>query len=285
MQVDKRTRRFIDAARRAPKLSREEEEECIRRCKASAQRRDVTRLIEANLRHVVFAALSFRSYGVPVEDLISHGNVGLMKSLERFDPTKGVRFGTYAAYWIRAEIVSCVLSSWRMTSGPRGALHSRIFFRLRRRRAQLSLSVASADLPQQLAAEFGVSESRMIEMLQQIDGREVSLDAPRKGATESRLDELASGLDQEWDTMRRQENRNLKSAIDITRAMLDERERFILEHRLMRDAEDRFSLAQLAAHFGTSRERARQLEVRTRSKLERQAISMGLLTAAGVCAA
>src|SRR5690606_11400937 len=100
----------------------------IREWQRSRDRRVAQRLILANLRHVVFAALRYENYGVPVADLISEGNVGLMKALERFDPERNVRFATYAAYWVRAQIVMGVMDSWSLLSGPRGALDSRVFF-------------------------------------------------------------------------------------------------------------------------------------------------------------
>src|SRR5512139_1520742 len=99
MSVDKGSQRLIDQAKRAPRLSADEELECIRAWQGTRDRRAAERLIQANLRHVVFAALKYKNYGIPVADLISEGNVGLMKALDRFDPGRNVRFATYAAYW------------------------------------------------------------------------------------------------------------------------------------------------------------------------------------------
>ena len=182
MNVDKPCQLLIERAKRTPRLTSLEERGYIDAWRARRDRRAAERLIAANQRHVVFTALEYKNYGVPLEDLIGEGNVGLMKALERFDPSRNVRFATYAIYWIRAQIVLGVLDSWSLLSGPRGALDSRVFFRLRRARARLAARGTSADagnepsLVEQLAIEFGVSERRMEQMLGQLDSRGLSLD-------------------------------------------------------------------------------------------------------------
>src|SRR5262245_21390392 len=122
--MDLHTRRFIDRARQAPRLTAEEELDDIRAWRESKDRAAAGRLCAANARHVVFTALKFRACGILVADLISYGNIGLMKALDRFDEAKLVRFSTYAAYWIRAEIILGIMDSWSLLSGPRGALDS-----------------------------------------------------------------------------------------------------------------------------------------------------------------
>src|SRR6185295_523521 len=128
MGIDRDTQRLMDRAKRAPRLSAAEELGCIRAWKERLDRRAAGRIIEANSRHVVFTALEFKNYGIAVSDLISDGHLGLMKALDRFDQAKGVRFSTYAVYWIRAQIITGVLRNWSLLSGPRGALNSRVFF-------------------------------------------------------------------------------------------------------------------------------------------------------------
>jgi RNA polymerase sigma-32 factor len=269
--IDPSTERLIQRARRAARLSAAEELECIRAWQTQHDRRAAAVIVEANLRHVVFKALEFRNYGIPVADLISEGNVGLMTALARFDETKGVRFATYAVHWIRAHVVLAVMSSWSLVSGARGALSSRVFFRLRRERARLAALEGEGDMVTSLAERFGVSEPRMQEMLMQIDSRVVSLDHGASDTDEAL--ELATDDDQERALASRQLEVRLERAIDRARPTLTARETFILDRRLMADPDDELSLGQIGSHFGVSRERVRQLEMRTRAKLLTRAMS------------
>jgi RNA polymerase sigma-32 factor len=278
MSVDKRSQVLIDRAKRAPKLSAEEEREHIRAWQRTRDRRAAGFLIEANLRHVVFTALKFKNYGIPVDDLISEGNIGLMKALDRFDETRGVRFATYACYWVRAQIVMGVMDSWSLLSGPRGALDSRVFFRLRRERARLSSATGAAPGPgepsveERLAASFGVSEPRMQEMLTQLDSRGLSLDAPAPGHETRLLDALTLDAQQADLLERHEQSLQLERILGRVRGELDPRETFILDRRLMADPEDKLSLGEIGQHFGVSRERVRQIEVRAQKKLKNQAL-------------
>jgi RNA polymerase sigma-32 factor len=277
MSVDHSSQLLIDRAKRAPKLSADEERELIRAWQSRQDRRAAGRLIEANLRHVVFTALKFKNYGIAVDDLISEGNVGLMKALERFDESHGVRFATYASYWVRAQIVMGVMDSWSLLSGPRGALDSRVFFRLRRERARLvseggsSLSPEQPSVEARLAERFGVTERRMEEMLGQLDSRGLSLDAPVAGQEKSLHDVLTLQAQQSDSLERREQSLQLERILKRVRGELDPRETFILDRRLLADPEDKLSLGEIGQHFGVSRERVRQIEVRAQKKLEKQA--------------
>jgi RNA polymerase sigma-32 factor len=281
MRIDVDTQRLIQRSKRAPRLSAADELECIRTWQARRDRCAAARIIEANARHVVFTALDFKNYGVDLGDLISDGHLGLMKALDRFDEAKGVRFVTYAMYWIRAQIVAGVLAGWSLMSGPRSALNSRVFFRLRRQRAVFSrLQEHGSPLNAQsvlelLAADFNVSEGRMQEMLQQLDHRGVSLDAAPPGQSSSLLEQLPGEADQARELERWQLRWQLERALERGRDTLDEREVFILERRLLADPEEQLSLSDIGAHFGVSRERVRQLEVRTRRKLRQEALREG----------
>jgi len=282
MQIDVDTRRLVDRAKHAARLSAADELECIRAWKARRDRTAAGRIIEANSRHVVFTALQFKHYGVPVADLISDGHLGLMKALDRFDEAKGVRFSTYAIYWIRAQVVAGVLGGWSLLSGPRGALNSRVFFRLRRQRALFSrMEKDGSPLDAQsvlelLAADFEVSQQRMQEMLQQLDQRGVSLDATPTGQSSSLLDQLPHPHDVVRELERCQLQWQLERALERGRATLDAREAFILERRLLADPEEQLSLREISEHFGVSRERVRQLEVRAQRKLRTEALREGV---------
>lgn len=277
MNVDKPCQMLIERAKRAPRLTPLEERGYIDAWRARRDRRAAERLIAANQRHVVFTALEYKNYGVPLDDLIGEGNVGLMKALERFDPSRNVRFATYAIYWIRAQIVLGVLDSWSLLSGPRGALDSRVFFRLRRARARLAARGTAADaanqpsLVEQLATEFGVSERRMEQMLAQLDNRGSSLDAVG-GDDAWSLPELRSEADQSEGLERRQQSQQVAGILRRARRELDPRETFILDRRLLADPEDELSLSEIGAFFGVSRERVRQIEVRAQKKLRSHAL-------------
>jgi RNA polymerase sigma-32 factor len=274
MSVDKGSQRLIDQAKRAPKLSAAAELDCIRAWQARKDRRAAERLIAANLRHVVYTALKYKNYGIPLDDLISEGNVGLMKALDRFDPERNVRFATYATYWVRAQIIMGVMDSWSLLSGPRGALDSRVFFRLRRERAQLASQAPTVDGPtleQRLAERFGVSEERMHEMLAQLDGRGLSIDAPASGQ-ERWVEHLTRDAEQSAALEQREQSVQLERILGRLRGELDPREAFILDRRLMADPEEKLSLGEIGQHFGVSRERVRQIEVRAQKKLRHQAL-------------
>lgn len=277
MHVDRRSQTLIDRAKRAPRLSLLEEREHFEAWRDRGDRQAAARLIEANLRHVVFTALEYKRYGIPVDDLISEGNVGLMKAFERYDPGRNVRFATYATYWIRAQIVLSVMDSWTLLSGPRGALDSRVFFRLRRERARLVARGQGLEregepsLTAQLALQFGVSERRMEEMLGQLDGRGVSLDVGPDAHESPPLPQLRSDADQAAHVERHEQALQLERILGGVRGQLDPREAFILDRRLMADPDERLSLGEIGAHFGVSRERVRQIEVRTQKKLKAQA--------------
>jgi RNA polymerase sigma-32 factor len=282
MPIDATTQRLMARAKRAPRLCAADELKDIRAWQTRGDRAAAGRIIEANARHVVFTALTFKNYGIAISDLVSDGHLGLMRALDRFDESKGVRFSTYAIYWIRAEMVAGVLKGWSLLSGARGALNSRVFFRLRRQRALFSRLDQHGAQPdatrvlELLAADFGVSEQRMQVLLQQLDQRGVSLDATPHGQGPSLLEQLPGEADQGRELEGCQLRQQLERALEHGRAELDAREAFILEHRLLADPGEELSLAELGAHFGVSRERVRQLEVRTQRKLRRQALLQGV---------
>jgi RNA polymerase sigma-32 factor len=270
MSIDLHTRRLITRAKRAAPLSAAEELACVAAWQERQDRVLAGRLIAAHLRHVVFTAMKFQNYGIPVADLISEGSLGLMKALDRFDAGKGVRFSTYAIYWIRAHIVMEVMNSWSVLSGPRGALNSRVFFRLRRERARLGSNENAESVVTRLAAQFGVKERRMAEMLNQLDQRGTSLDTPQPGSAHCLYEELSGEEDQEALLEQREQREKFVGILERARAALDRRELFILERRLIADPEEKLSLSEIGAHFGVSRERVRQLELRACAKLRNE---------------
>jgi RNA polymerase sigma-32 factor len=268
--LDAGTVRFIDRAKAVPPLSREEEGALWARVRAG-DRGAADRLVLAHLRDVVFLARKYRSYGLPVGDLIAEGNLGLLRALEKFDPQRGVRFGSYAGHWIRSFMVGYVLRSWTLVGGRAGVLSSNVFFRLRRERARLeTLHGASSETVQLLAEKFDVSEDELGHMVERLDARDLSLDAPLRPESAATLaDSLACEGDAERaydaEKVRRSVARALKKALPS----LDTRERFIVEARLLADTADELSLADIGRELGVSRERVRQLEGRACAKLRR----------------
>ncbi|MCA9582825.1 MAG: sigma-70 family RNA polymerase sigma factor, partial [Myxococcales bacterium] len=169
---------YIQKVRRIPKLSREEELEIALRAKAGDQKA-ADRLVEANLRYVISVALKYRRYGIPVDELVSEGSIGLMTAIRKFEPERGNRFVTYAGYWIRAYVLDCVVRSASMVGGGSGPFRSKIFFRLRRERAQLTqLNLQPSEITHLLSKRFGTTEEKMRGLLARLDGKDVSLQQP-----------------------------------------------------------------------------------------------------------
>lgn len=265
--------RFITHARGEDALSREEEVELARRFKASGDPKAADRLVKANLKYVVAIALSYRRYGLRLADLVSEGNLGLMMALRKFDPERGVRFVTYAAYWSRAYILNHVIKSWSMVGGGSGPLRSKMFFKLRRERAMVSNMLGEGDEQRSmelLAERIGQSVEKTQELTRRLEARDVSLDVQqREESRTTLLDGLSdAGPTQEERFFEEERRGALRGALAEAVAQLDERERFIVEQRLMADEEA--SLAEIGRQLGVSRERARQLEARAKAKLRKQ---------------
>lgn len=266
---DERLSRYIDEVRKIPTLSREEEHELALRARDGDQ--DATdRLVQANMRYVVAVALQYRRYGIKVGDLIAEGNVGLLVAVRKFDPDRGVRFVTYAGYWIRAYVLDAVVRSTSMVGGGTGPLRSKLFFRLRRERARVNnLTADPHERIELLAERFNVKPQRMEEMLRRLDSRDVSLDVRLFDDSDaSMVDTLVSEEDtQEERLAERRHQGALSNALGDALSELDNRERFIVERRIMSD--DEMSLAAIGRELGVSRERARQLEARAKKKLKK----------------
>ena len=264
----------MSKVRAIPRLSREEEHDLAVRS-LQGDRAAADALVEANLRYVVAVALQYRRYGIPPWELIAEGSLGLMMAVRKFDPERGTRFVTYAGYWIRAFVLDLVVRSTTMVGAGSGVLRSKLFFRLRRERAQIANVEEDPERRLELlAARFNVTPDKARSMLMQLDGRDVSMDgAIRPDSDLTLLDTLHDGRDMERELMQQQQQEKL--VVDLSGALqsLDQRERFIVEARIMGD--DELSLAELGRRLGVSRERARQLEVRAKRKLKRQLEALG----------
>jgi RNA polymerase sigma-32 factor len=260
---------YIARVHAIPVLSREAEHELAVRVRDGEDRDAARRLLEANLRHVVSIALSYRRYGLRLAELIAEGNVGLTIALAKFDPDRGTRFVTYAAHWIRAFVLDYVIRGWSIVGVGSGPLRSKVFFRLRREKARiLAATQDSLEVSKQLAARFGTTPEKVVELAQRLEARDVSLDAPRFDDGASLVDGLPSSLpSQEQGLLERERSDSVSECVQAAVRELDPRERFIVEARMMADAPEELSLAEIGRRLGVSRERARQLEARARQKL------------------
>ena len=265
-------KRYLTSIHQFAPLARADELSLARRYQRRHDTHAAEVLVHAHLRFVVKIANSYRGYGLRIEDLIEEGNIGLLEAVRRFDPDRGLRFMTYAAYWIRATILAHVLRQWSMVSMGTGPMQSRLFFRLARERAKLVTALGSdaeeSKVTELLATKFGTNVERIRRMTGRLDGKDSSLDAAafREGDVTG-IDLLTDEAveDQEARTGRLERDRRVRVGLGAVEPDLDERERYILAHRLLSDEPD--TLAQIGRKLRLSRERVRQLEERLKIKL------------------
>lgn len=262
--------RYISYVRGIEELSRELEGDVARKWLSDGDYESADRLIRANLRYVVAIALTYRRYGLPLADLIAEGNFGLVHAVSKFNPDRGTRFVTYAAYWIRAYMLNYVIRSWSMVGVGSGPLRSKLFFRLRRERARIANLVGDNEEAAGILAErFGESKEKIMSLANRLEARDVSLDAKVfDDGSVAMLDTLESEEPSQEDTVSKQQSEDrIKESLRDALGELDPRERFIVEVRMMADVDDALSLAEIGRRLGVSRERARQLEARAKRKL------------------
>jgi RNA polymerase sigma-32 factor len=225
--------------------------------------------VRSSLRHVVSIARRYLRYGVPLSELISEGNFGVVRALDKFDAERGTLFITYASYWIRACILQHVLRSWSIVGS--GLPRSRLFFKLRRERAKIAnLITDGAQVNAVLAERLNITEERLRGLLQRVDQRDCSLDAEvyQDGPMTMVNTLVSTDLDQEQIALAREFGGNARAAVRDALGELDARERYIVENRLLADRDAELSLADIGRVLGVSRERARQLEERAKRKLK-----------------
>ncbi len=264
---------YLKRIARLPELDRDEELELARRYRAGDSRAG-EQLLEAHLRDVVKIVRGYRGYGHRLSELVGEGNVGLVRALERFEPDRGLRFMTYAAYWVRAHVLEFILKSWSLVAVGTSPMQSKLFFRLQRERSRLAAEYGdAADLSTMLAERFGCSRERIRRMEQRLDGRDLSLDMPAyaDGAT-NMVEQLRGHDDLEACCAAAEVAEQLQARLERVMAELDVRERAIVEHRLI--ANDQLTLTELGTLLGISRERVRQLESRVKAKLRLRLVDL-----------
>lgn len=264
--------RYLEEIRRFPMLEPEEEYMLAKRYREHGDPSAAQRLVTSHLRLVAKIAMGYRGYGLPIGEVISEGNVGLMQAVKRFDPEKGFRLATYAMWWIRAAIQEYILRSWSLVKMGTTASQKRLFFNLRRIKGQIS-ALEEGDLrPDQvseIATRLGVTEDDVVSMNRRLGG-DASLNAPLRSDTESSewqdwlVDESA---DQEELLAESEELENRRRLLQDAMGVLNDRERRIFEARRL--SEDPMTLEDLSTEFGVSRERVRQIEVRAFEKVQK----------------
>jgi RNA polymerase sigma-32 factor len=264
--------RYLEEIRRFPMLEPQDEYMLAKRWREHGDRNAAHKLVTSHLRLVAKIAMGYRGYGLPISEVISEGNVGLMQAVKRFEPEKGFRLATYAMWWIKAAIQEYILRSWSLVKMGTTANQKKLFFNLRKAKSKIS-ALEEGDLkPDQvklIAKRLGVTEQDVIDMNRRLGG-DVSLNAPIREDGDSGewqdwlVDEVS---DQETRLAESEEADNRKQALGEALSVLNDRERRIFEARRL--ADDPITLEELAAEFGVSRERVRQIEVRAFEKVQR----------------
>ena len=275
--------RYLDEIRRFPMLAPDEEFMLAKRWKAHADKDAAEKLITSHLRLVAKIAMGYRGYGLPIGEVISEGNVGLMQAVKKFEPDKGFRLATYAMWWIRASIQEYILRSWSLVKMGTTAAQKKLFFSLRRTKAQMQ-ALEEGDLTpahvKAIAIKLGVPEVDVVNMNRRLGG-DSSLNAPLRNDTEGSgewQDFLADDApDQEEILVESEERSQRRAFLASALGVLNERERRIFEARRL--ADEPSTLEALSAEFSISRERVRQIEVRAFEKVQ-AAVQQAALAAA-----
>ena len=264
---------YLAEIRKFPLLEPQEEYMLAKSWREHEDTEAAHKLVTSHLRLVAKIAMGYRGYGLPINDVISEGNVGLMKAVKRFEPDRGFRLATYAMWWIRASIQEYVLRSWSLVKMGTTAAQKKLFFRLRRTKGHIGAledGSLTAEHVKQIADRLGVKEDEVISMNQRLSGHDSSLNAPLRGDTDSEAewqDWLADDtLDQETQLGEAEELEERRTLLAAAMQELNEREQDILQSRRL--SEVQLTLEELSVKYGVSRERVRQIEVRAFEKLQ-----------------
>jgi RNA polymerase sigma-32 factor len=263
--------RYLQEIRQFPMLQPDEEFMLAKRWKEHGDREAAHKLVTSHLRLVAKIAMGYRGYGLPISEVVSEGNVGLMQAVKRFEPDKGFRLATYAMWWIKASIQEFILRSWSLVKMGTTASQKKLFFNLRKVKGQIQ-ALEEGDLrPDQvkeIARRLGVPEEDVVSMNRRLSG-DASLNAPVRAESEGEWqDWLIDDTDTQEDMLVESEEKRMRLDL-LTEAMdkLTDRERRVFEAR--RIQEDPATLEDLSQEFGVSRERIRQIEVRAFEKVQK----------------
>ncbi|MGH6902833.1 MAG: RNA polymerase sigma factor RpoH [Geminicoccaceae bacterium] len=280
--------RYLEEIRRFPMLQPEQEFMLAKRWQEQGDTQAAHQLVTSHLRLVAKIAMGYRGYGLPLNEIISEGNVGLMQAVKRFDPDRGFRLATYAMWWIRAAIQEYILHSWSLVKMGTTAAQKKLFFNLRKLKGQMQ-AIDEGDLAPEtvkaIAERLDVTETEVVEMNRRLEGGDRSLNVPLRVDSETDwqdwlVDETAS---QETRVLEADEFDHRMSLLHRAMGVLNERERHILTERRLKD--EPTTLEELSGAYGISRERVRQIEVRAFEKLQRAIKSLEAEQAANAVAA
>jgi RNA polymerase sigma-32 factor len=265
--------RYLSNIRKFPMLAKEEEFMLAKRWREHQDFDSARQLVNSHLRLVAKIAMGYRGYGLPIEEVISEGNVGLMQAVKKFEPDKGFRLATYAMWWIRASIQEYILRSWSLVKMGTTAAQKKLFFNLRKAKSEIS-ALEEGDLHpdqvRQIATKLGVLDEEVISMNRRLAGPDASLNAPLRADSENEWQDWLEDKDavsQETQLAESEEKAIRMSLLEEAMTELTDRERHILTERRLRD--DPTTLEELASQYGVSRERVRQIEVRAFEKLQK----------------
>ncbi|TSD83692.1 RNA polymerase sigma factor RpoH [Mycobacterium sp. KBS0706] len=264
--------RYLQEIRQFPMLEPQEEFMLAKAWREHGDTESAHRLVTSHLRLVAKIAMGYRGYGLPISELISEGNVGMMQAVKRFDPDRGFRLATYAMWWIRAAIQEYILHSWSLVKMGTTAAQKKLFFNLRKLKGQLQ-AIEDGDLKPEtvtkIATELSVPEQDVVSMNRRLAAPDHSLNAPLRVDGEGEWqDWLVDERDsQEVMLADRQELGKRQQLLKDAMAHLNDRERRILSERRLRD--EPTTLEDLSQEYGISRERVRQIEVRAFEKLQK----------------
>lgn len=273
MSPDGGLSRYLTEIRKFPMLSKDEEFMLAQRWKEHQDPQAAHKMVTSHLRLVAKIAMGYRGYGLPIGEVISEGNVGLMQAVKKFEPEKGFRLATYAMWWIRASIQEYILRSWSLVKMGTTAAQKKLFFNLRKAKSQIAAFQEGDLRPEQvseIATKLGVLDSEVISMNRRLSGPDASLNAPLRSDSESEWQDWLADEEQVSQETRvaEDEEKSLRmSLLEEAMVELTDRERHILTERRLKD--EPTTLEELAAQYGVSRERVRQIEVRAFEKLQK----------------
>ncbi len=264
--------RYLQEIRKFPMLAPEEELALSKAWRDSEDMDAAHKLVTSHLRLVAKIAMGYRGYGLPVGELISEGNVGMMQAVKRFDPDRGFRLATYAMWWIRAAIQEYILHSWSLVKMGTTAAQKKLFFNLRRLKGQMQ-AIEDGDLRPEHVAKISrvlqVPEQDVVSMNRRLAAPDHSLNAPVRADSEGEWQDwlVDDAQSQEADLADREELSGRKALLGNALKSLNERERHILIERRLKD--NPTTLEELSQQYSISRERVRQIEVRAFEKLQK----------------
>ncbi len=265
--------RYLSEIRKFPMLAKDEEFMLAKRWQEHQDPQAAHQLVTSHLRLVAKIAMGYRGYGLPIGEVISEGNVGLMQAVKKFDPDKGFRLATYAMWWIRASIQEYILRSWSLVKMGTTAAQKKLFFNLRKAKSEIA-ALQEGDLRpdqvSQIATKLGVLDEEVVSMNRRLAGGDASLNSPLRSDSESEWQDwlVDDETPSQESVIADSEERSIRmELLQEAMAELSDRERHILTERRLKD--EPTTLEELAGEYGVSRERVRQIEVRAFEKLQK----------------